>query len=147
MGGARETALASSTYAPYMRRLLIFAGWYWKCHVIIVIKPICRGLLSQCTQACANSTSNPSGYALGIWLPVSHAPSCIGPTNPSRAGLNPLNITFFTVAISWQCRSQCYMCNISSYWLTCSRHLWKLIPLNQESSWRRCRHWWHHRLS
>ena len=36
--------------------------------------------------ACANSTSNPSGYALGIWLPVSHAPSCIGTTNPSRTG-------------------------------------------------------------
>ena len=33
-----------------------------------------------------------SGYALGIWLPVSHAPSCIGTTNPSRTGLNPLNI-------------------------------------------------------
>ena len=26
-----------------------------------------------------------------IWLPVSHAPSCIGTTNPSRTGLNPLN--------------------------------------------------------
>ena len=50
-----------------------------------------RGLLSQCTRACANSMSNPSGYTLGIWLPVSHAPSCIGTTNPSRTGLNPLN--------------------------------------------------------
>ena len=28
----------------------------------------------------------------GIWLPVSHAPSCIVTTNPSRTGLNPLNI-------------------------------------------------------
>ena len=46
-----------------------------------------RGLLSQCTRACANSTSNPSGYALGIWLPVSHAPSCIGTTNPDRSVL------------------------------------------------------------
>ena len=46
--------------------------------------------MSQCAWACANSTSNPSGYALGIWLPVSHAPSCIGTTNPSRTGLNPL---------------------------------------------------------
>ena len=44
-----------------------------------------------CTWACANSTSNPSGYTLGIWLPVSHAPSCIGTTNPSRTGLNPLS--------------------------------------------------------
>ena len=42
-------------------------------------------------RACAYSTSNPPGYALGIWLPVSHAPSCIGATNPSRTGLNPLN--------------------------------------------------------
>ena len=47
--------------------------------------------MSQCTRACANSTSNPSGYALGIWLPVLHAPSCIGTTNPSRTGLNPLS--------------------------------------------------------
>ena len=30
--------------------------------------------------------------SLGIWLPVSHTPSCIGTTNPSRTGLNPLNI-------------------------------------------------------
>ena len=59
--------------------------WLW-------LRPICRGLLSQCTRACANSTSNPSGYAVGIWLPVSHAPSCIVTTNPSRAGLNPTNI-------------------------------------------------------
>ena len=57
-----------------------------------MLRPICRGLLSQCTRACANSTSNPSGYAVGIWLPVSHAPSCIVTTNPSRAGLNPTNI-------------------------------------------------------
>ena len=53
------------------------------------LRPICRGLLSQCTRACANSTSNPPGYAVGIWLPVSHAPSCIMTTNPPRAGLNP----------------------------------------------------------
>ena len=32
----------------------------------------------------------PRVNALGIWLPVSHTPSCIGTTNPSRAGLNPL---------------------------------------------------------
>ena len=32
----------------------------------------------------------PRAIALGIWLPVSHAPSCIGTTNPSRTGLNPL---------------------------------------------------------
>ena len=46
--------------------------------------------MSCYNRACANSTSNPSGYALGIWLLVSHAPSCIGRTNPSRTGLNPL---------------------------------------------------------
>ena len=33
----------------------------------------------------------PRANALGIWLPVSHAPSCIVITNPSRIGLNPLN--------------------------------------------------------
>ena len=49
------------------------------------LRPICRDLLSQCTRACAN--------ALGIWLPVSHAPSCIVTTNSSRTGLNPLTRT------------------------------------------------------
>ena len=90
MGGARVTALASSTYAPFTWRLLTFTGWNWKCLVIIVIKtdlsgfvvPMHSGLCEQYVK---------SGYALGIWLPVSHAPSCIGTTNPSRTGLNPLN--------------------------------------------------------
>ena len=49
-------------------------------------------MLSQCTRACANSTSNPSGYALEIWLPVSHAPSCIGTKKTSRTGLKPLTL-------------------------------------------------------
>ena len=31
----------------------------------------------------------PNGF--GIWLPVSHAHSCIVTINPSRSGLNPLN--------------------------------------------------------
>ena len=35
----------------------------------------------------------PRANALGIWLPDSHAPSCIVTTNPSRTGLNPLNWT------------------------------------------------------
>ena len=43
--------------------------------------------------------SNPSGYALGIWLLVSHAPSCIGTTNPSRTGLNPLSIQIYLSSI------------------------------------------------
>ena len=30
--------------------------------------------------------------SLRIWLPVSHVPSCIVTTNPSRTGLNPLSI-------------------------------------------------------
>ena len=32
----------------------------------------------------------PRANALGIWLPVSHAPSCIVTTNPSTTGLSPL---------------------------------------------------------
>ena len=35
--------------------------------------------------------------ALGIWLPVSHAPLCIG-TNPSKTGRNPLNILWCNYA-------------------------------------------------
>ena len=31
----RSAALASSTYAPFTRRLLTFTGCNWKCHVII----------------------------------------------------------------------------------------------------------------
>ena len=70
MGGARKTALASSTYAPFTRRLLTLTGWNWKCHVIIVIKtdlsgfivPMHSGLCEQYVKS----------YALGIWLPVSH---------------------------------------------------------------------------
>ena len=38
----------------------------------------------------------PRANALGIWLPVSHAPSCIVTTNPSRTGLNPLNMSLTT---------------------------------------------------
>ena len=45
MGGARETALASSTNAPFTWRLLTFTGWNWKCHVIIVIKTELSGFV------------------------------------------------------------------------------------------------------
>ena len=55
MGGARETALASSTHAPFTWILLTFTGWNWKCHVVIVIKtdlsgfvvPVHSGLCKQ----------------------------------------------------------------------------------------------------
>ena len=100
MGGARETALASSTYAPFTRWLLTITGWNWKCHVIIVIKTDLSGYVVPVHSGlCEQYTSNPSGYALGIWLPVSHAPSCIGTTNPSRTGLNPLNISSISIRI------------------------------------------------
>ena len=60
MAGARETALASSTYAPFTWRLLTFTGWNWKCHVIIVIKtdllgfvvPMHSGLCEQYVKSC-----------------------------------------------------------------------------------------------
>ena len=45
MRGARETALASSTYAPFTWRLLTFTRWNWKCHVIIVIKTDLSGFV------------------------------------------------------------------------------------------------------
>ena len=92
IGGVRETALASIIYAPFTWRLLTFMGWNWKCHVIIVIKtdllgfvvPMHSGLYKQYVKA------------LGIWLPVSHAPLCIGTTNLSRTGLNPLANTLMS---------------------------------------------------
>ena len=91
MGGARETALASSTYAPFTRRLLTFTGWNWKCHVIIVIKTDLSGFVVPMHSGLCEQ------YVLGIWLPVSHAPSCIGTTNPSRTGLNPLNLSSLVI--------------------------------------------------
>ena len=80
MGGARETALASSTYAPFTRRLLTFTGWNWKCHIIIVIKtdlsgfvvPMHSGLCEQYVKSCF-------ARALVHW-----------DNKPSRTGLNPL---------------------------------------------------------
>ena len=50
-----------------------------------------RGLLSQCTLACANNMSNPSAYRPQDLIPVSHMPLCIVTPNPSRTSLNPLS--------------------------------------------------------
>ena len=97
MGGARETALASSTYAPFTRRLLTFTGWNWKYHVIIVIKTDLSGFVVPMHSGLCEQYVKSLGLPLGIWLPVSHAPSCIGTTNPSRTGLNPLNIGLFSI--------------------------------------------------
>ena len=94
MGGARETALASSTNAPFTWRLLTFMGWNWKCHVIIGIKTNLSGfVVPMHSGLCEQYVKSPRANALGIWLPVSHAPSCIGTTNPSRTGRNPLITT------------------------------------------------------
>ena len=98
MGGARETALASSTYAPFTWRLLTFTGWNWKCHVIIVIKTDLSGFVVPMHSGLCEQYVKSLGYALRIWLPVSHAPSCIGTTNPSWTGLNPLNHAVFLLS-------------------------------------------------
>ena len=42
---------------------------------------------------------------LVIWLPVSHAPSCIGTSNPVRTGLNPLSQ--FSQLSFMQCMGLC----------------------------------------
>ena len=80
MGVARKTALASSMIFVLKVRILTFTGQNWKCHFINVI----IGLVRTVRQI-------PQANALGIWLPLSHAPSCIVTTKPSRTGLNPLN--------------------------------------------------------
>ena len=41
----------------------------------------------------------PRPIGLGIWLPVSHAPSCIGTKKPPRTGLNPLNWAYVSYKI------------------------------------------------
>ena len=93
MGGVSETALASSTYAPFTWRLLTFTEWNWKCHVIILIKTGSGGVCCPNALGLVRTVRQiPQANALGIWLPVSHAPSCIGTTNPSRTGLNPINL-------------------------------------------------------
>ena len=54
--------------------------------------PVCRGLLSQCTRLARTVRQIPRANTLGIWLPVTHAPTCTGTTNPSRTVLNPIII-------------------------------------------------------
>ena len=88
---ARETALASSTIIVFeveitnIHRAKLKTSCYNRdqdrsvgvcCHNAL-------GLVRTVRQI-------PRANALGIWLPVSHAPSCIVTTNPSRTGLNPL---------------------------------------------------------
>ena len=94
MGEACQAALASSTYVPFTWRLLTFTGWNLKCHVIIMIKTDLSGVCCPNAIRLVNIEPQiPQAKALGIWLPVLYMPSCIGTTNPSRTGLNPLNNT------------------------------------------------------
>ena len=44
----------------------------------------------------------PRANVLRIWLLASHAPSCIGTTNPSRTGLNPLRVSH-DIFHQWMC--------------------------------------------
>ena len=67
IGGARETALASSIPAPFTWRLLTFTGWNWKCHVEIVIKTDLSGFVVQmhsglCGQYVKSLGLTPSGF-------------------------------------------------------------------------------------
>ena len=73
----------SPSYAPLTWRLETFTGWNWKCHVIIVIKTDLSGFVVPMYSGLC--------YALG--------------TNPSRTGLNPLNIHFFKTNNYWWERS------------------------------------------
>ena len=89
-----------SSLANYMAKLL----WEWKPRFAVALGV--RSLLIVTSQANCDVTiaaslglvrtvhQIPRANALGIWLPVSHAPSCIVTTNPSGIGLNPLNIPF-----------------------------------------------------
>ena len=84
---------------------LTFTRWNWKCHVIIVNKADLSGLVvTMHSGLCEQYVKIPRPIGLGIWLPVSHAPSCIVTTNPSRAGFNPL------IILAWVC---CGMSDIS----------------------------------
>ena len=63
-------------------------GWNWKFHVIIVIKTDLSGFaVTMHSGLCQQHVGR--AKAFGIWLPVSHAPSCIV-TTPSRTGFYPL---------------------------------------------------------
>ena len=89
-GGVCETAFASSTYAPFTWRLLILAGWNWKCHVVIVIKTDLSGLCEQYVKSVGLVRTLFKSWGRYLTSYFARAPSCIGTTNPSRTGLNPL---------------------------------------------------------
>ena len=67
IGRARETALASSTYAPFTWRLLTFTGKNWKCHVIIVIKTNLLGfVVTMHPGLCVKSVKLTSYFARAL---------------------------------------------------------------------------------
>ena len=87
MGGARETALFEHICAFYVEITNIHR-WNWKCIVIIVIKTGSGGVCCPNALGLVRTVRQiPRVNALGIGLPVSHAPSCIETTNPSRTSL------------------------------------------------------------
>ena len=55
-------------------------------------RQICRGLMSQCTRACANSTSNPSACRPRDMTSCSARGLVHSDNNPSRTGLNHLKM-------------------------------------------------------
>ena len=93
MRGARETALASSTYAPFTWSLPTFTRWNWKCHVIIVIKTDLSGFVVPMHSGLCEQ------YVKSLGLRPRDLTSCFAralvhwDNNPSRTGLNPLNIS------------------------------------------------------
>ena len=90
MGGARETALASSTYATFAWKLLAFSWLNWKCHVIIVIKTDLSGFVvpmhsGLCEQYVKSLGLTPSGFD---FLLRTH-PRAFGQQNPPEPVLIP----------------------------------------------------------
>ena len=76
-------------------------GWNWKCDVIIVIKTDMSGLVVPMHSGLCERPRDL----------ISHAPSCIGTTNPSRTGPNPLSIELILTSLqcvtAGNCRDAC----------------------------------------
>ena len=80
-------------YSPFKWRILTFTGWNKKCHVIVLIKTDLSGFVVTMHGLVRTVKPIPRPNGLGIGLPISHAPSCVVTTNPSKTGLDPLSIT------------------------------------------------------
>ena len=68
------------------------------------LRPVLEGFVVPMNEGAREAGSQiPRANALGIWLPASHKPECIGTTNPDRSVLIPIitwHFQFHSVNVS-----------------------------------------------